>query len=392
MQDALQAHVPTLLLMILVTSGAMAMAVLVVAWGRPARDGLSWWGWGMLLNTMAFASFGLPRSTESLWPLGLGNVLQSAALAAALHSIAIFRELAPARALLWAPVLAVAVLTGAFLDQSSWRVLSSDLVYTGQTAMAVWLAARPAQDMQSLPIERGRRLLAGGMALLTLVYLQRVAMILLGRDAGVVLLSPDWSQTLSYMLGLVGILFSTLGFVLMHKERAEAMYRRLALQDELTGIANRRAVMDALQQALAQASRAHQPVTVLMVDIDFFKRVNDVHGHPIGDLVLREVAQRMRRHVRAQDIVGRYGGEEFLAVLPNTEVAGALVLAENVRRNFELQPIFCQGREIAITVSIGVHGRVPHADPEAAYAMVDAADRALYAAKRNGRNQARVEA
>lgn len=392
MLTAAQADLPTMLLMILVSSGSMAFAVLFVARCRPkADDGLSWWGGALLLNTFAFIVFGGVRVPDRLWLLVPGNLLLSGSMAAALHSLALYRNVIVGGALIWGPMLAIGGLTWCFLDSPMWRVPSVDFVVAAQSMAVAWVVIRPSSSTLAVPLERGRLLLVMGMVLLTSLYMFRIAAVLSGNTRVVDLVTPDLSQTISYMMGLIGILFSTLGLVLMHKERSEYLYRRLAFQDALTGVPNRRAVMDSLTQVVAHGGRAREPLSVMMIDIDFFKRINDAHGHRVGDLVLTEIAQRLRRRLRAQDILGRYGGEEFLAAFPDTDIEGARVLAEELRGDFECNPVRVPNLSIPITLSIGVHSRVPSVGRNVVEEMVLAADHALYAAKDGGRNRVCVD-
>ena len=124
-----------------------------------------------------------------------------------------------------------------------------------------------------------------------------------------------------------------------------------------------------------------------MLDIDHFKRVNDTYGHLAGDAVLREVALRIRQRLRQADVVARYGGEEFLAVLPATDQAGALRLAEDVRKSVESPPVRLANAMVSITLSVSVHAGIPDDSPRALDAQIGLSDEALYAAKNAGRNR-----
>src|SRR5262249_21236549 len=152
----------------------------------------------------------------------------------------------------------------------------------------------------------------------------------------------------------------------------------------LTGVYNRRLVLRLLERELSQARRSRAPLSVLLLDVDNFKSFNDACGHLAGDAVLRELAQIVVRTARASDIVGRFGGEEFLVVLPDTSVENAAVCAERMRRDVEEF-----GREHAHelgdrapTISIGVCAVDPDKDNPAS--VLARADRALYASKKRG--------
>ncbi|WP_407280543.1 diguanylate cyclase [Aromatoleum evansii] len=160
--------------------------------------------------------------------------------------------------------------------------------------------------------------------------------------------------------------------------------RQLAQRDALTGIANRRYLIERAEQERRRAERFGQPLAVLMVDIDHFKAINDEHGHALGDQAIRMVAQTCAASVREIDIVGRYGGEEFVIVLPGTLPEGARELADRLRQRIaEIEIAGADGTAVAVTVSIGFAAFEPGDQLEQ---LLAAADAALYRAKSLGRN------
>jgi diguanylate cyclase (GGDEF)-like protein len=169
-------------------------------------------------------------------------------------------------------------------------------------------------------------------------------------------------------------------------ELAEANRRlaELAVTDELTGLANRRAVLDTLRQAVAYARRHGEALTVALIDVDHFKPVNDRFGHEAGDRVLRAVADAMRAHLRAEDTLGRYGGDEFLAVLPGTDASGAGAAGERLRASVTEVQDHGDGVH-RVTVSVGVCCFSD--DQPDVETLVSRADQAMYQAKRDGRNR-----
>jgi diguanylate cyclase (GGDEF)-like protein len=161
--------------------------------------------------------------------------------------------------------------------------------------------------------------------------------------------------------------------------------RELAAIDDLTKLLNRRQFMQGLEKEFARAQRYDLPLSVLTIDADHFKHVNDRYGHPTGDAVLRLLAERTRGILRGNDLVGRVGGEEFSAALLQTDMVKALQTAERLRRHIAAAPLEVGGVKIALTVSVGVAGRVE--EQASAAELFSLADEALYSAKRAGRNR-----
>lgn len=164
--------------------------------------------------------------------------------------------------------------------------------------------------------------------------------------------------------------------------RAQEKMRHFAEHDDLTGLWNRRILIERLSQEVDRARRDGTPLSVILVDLDHFKDINDTFGNPSGDLVLKEIGAIFRRLVRTYDWVGRYEGEEFLLILPGLSFVGARLRAEQFRMAVQAARIFEGETAIQLTASLGVASGFP-ADYEA---MIHAADVALYQAKNNGRN------
>lgn len=167
--------------------------------------------------------------------------------------------------------------------------------------------------------------------------------------------------------------------------------RSQANTDELTGLANRRSIIDHAQYEIDRAVRTKRPLALLMFDIDRFKLVNDSYGHPAGDVVLRLVANIARATFRHIDSIGRIGGEEFLAVLPESDREKATAAAERFRNAIASERFSFGGKQASITMSIGVAIRDLTAGSVALKDILEAADRALYSAKNGGRNRVVVD-
>ena len=160
----------------------------------------------------------------------------------------------------------------------------------------------------------------------------------------------------------------------------------MAIQDGMTGIHNKRYFTEFLEREIAVASRHGHPLTLVMFDVDHFKKVNDSHGHLAGDAVLKDLAGRIKPRIRREDLFARYGGEEFACVLPSTALPGGIVFAEHLRTLVEERPCSFDTMQISFTISLGVTVLHKETGVDSA-ALIKRADENLYAAKRNGRNR-----
>lgn len=179
------------------------------------------------------------------------------------------------------------------------------------------------------------------------------------------------------------------------QEEFDSRLYRIATTDELTGIANRRALMQVLEKRISEAIRYKTAFSILLFDLDNFKTINDDYGHLAGDDVLIRITRVCARWLRATDFMGRYGGEEFMVLCPNTTTEGAKSLADRIRQAVEETEFRINGKKINMTVSIGVTELSNHLhnssarlnEIELSHDMIDAADSAMYNAKRGGRNR-----
>lgn len=180
-----------------------------------------------------------------------------------------------------------------------------------------------------------------------------------------------------------GILVNQVGAAMQNARLYDQMQRQ-ATTDGLTGLANHRAFQARLEESIAHARRTGQPLSLILTDIDHFKGVNDTHGHPVGDAVLREVAEILQGIARKYDLVARYGGEEFVLLLPGSDQQAALALAERLRVEVQDHVMQTSSGEFGVTLSLGIAQWQDGADTR--QALIDRADQALYACKGAGRN------
>lgn len=380
----MHADVPTLMLMVIVSSVVMAGALLVLGGGR-RQDGLPYWAGALLLGGAGYTLFLLRGQASDLLSVVLANTLVSCMFGMLIAAVQCFQGQSPRWWMLALAPALMAALMFFFLPSLAWRVLLANLVMAAQVLWLLYCLHRQGAGTPG----RGSQLLTAGMVLEALVLLLRGGSAALFEQQGNSILQSNLVQTLTFMSSFIVLLVTSMGFVFMGKERADQLNRRLAAQDELTGMANRRSIIAALDRDVARCLRTREPLALMMVDVDHFKHVNDRFGHQAGDAVLRTVSAALVRRVRAQDIVGRYGGEEFLVVLPNTGREGAVQVAQQLCAAVQAESCIWGNETISVTVSIGVFGGrlEPHDHWDL---LLHAADSALYRAKQGGRNRVEV--
>lgn len=241
--------------------------------------------------------------------------------------------------------------------------------------------------LSHLVLRLGRRRALAALTLLVLMGAVAVAQLVISvlghGDRVIAAISASLASLL--LAPLFGSMLLRLVFEL---EATRSQLAELVVRDELTGISNRRHFMATLQREWDLARRHASIGTLLLIDIDAFKRVNDTHGHLCGDAVLREVAKTIGGSLRHVDLLARFGGEEFIVFLPHTDSFGALDVAERIRSRVQAAQVPWQGLQISVTLSIGVapiRRELPTLDW-----MIHEADTALYAAKAAGRNCVRA--
>ncbi len=168
--------------------------------------------------------------------------------------------------------------------------------------------------------------------------------------------------------------------------KSQKELQRIAIHDSLTGLLNRREITRILKERFIQAQREEHPIGTIILDIDHFKKINDNHGHQIGDTVLVEVAQRLQGNLRPYDKIGRYGGEEFLIVLPKCDPGTTQQIAERIRRDVFKKGFRSKNGSINVTISLGC-AVVEHTEDTSVEELLNRSDEALYKAKNNGRNR-----
>lgn len=207
-----------------------------------------------------------------------------------------------------------------------------------------------------------------------------------GRVGVITLTSPEVGSFSAEDLELLGFLARTIAV-----DVENIRLRRVAVTDPLTGAFNREFLHQRLPQAIASAAHRREAISVAMIDIDHFKQINDRHGHAVGDRVLTEVARRLRGTIRGDDQLVRFGGEEFLVLLPRADLGVAAEIGERMRARFAGEPVAVDGATLDVRLSIGVAQHLG-GPAEPASRLIERADAALYRAKREGRDRVLVAA
>lgn len=372
-------HVPTLVLMLVVGFGLLTLLLEVAGRGGLKRSELRQLGGACYALCVGFLCFALrPWLPGWLAELG-GNLLLMTGLAqfAAAVSWHLLNRALPRwhHALFGAALLTVPAVLGTTAALRA-GVLSA--------AMAALLLPATVTGLR-----RGWR---GELSFRVVALLLLLACVALGLRVGgaarwggaAAADAAFWSDAI-FMLAFMAVLAAGFAFVLAGFERMASQMRRLASVDGLTGAMNHNTTVSLLAHALERGRREGQPVGFVMLDLDHFKRVNDRHGHVVGDAVLRAVAACTRARLRGSDVLGRLGGEEFGLVLPATGVAGARHLAEQVRQAVEALEVKGDGDvTVRVTLSAGVAEAARDDTPET---LIHLADKALYQAKQQGRNR-----
>lgn len=378
----------TLLFALVLVSAMMALSLAIVSWGRE-HDSLKKWSGAMALESLAWMLIALRGEVPDVVSIVFGGMLMVTVQALKLAAIREYRGLPWPRWHCLLPV-GVAALVLILLPYEDFR---SRLIYGSLILGAQMLMM--AQVMRSDEESRTGRawwLLFGATVAMLPLFALRAIVAFFGifefaAPQTTVAANP---VQLAIFAGFISLsMLGSMGFILMIKEKADRVIRALAMIDSLTGIYNRRAFMSRAEKEYAISQRNKLPLALLMLDIDYFKRINDEYGHPAGDAVLVEVARILGARIRTQDTLGRFGGEEFCIILPATDEVGAMVLAEKLRFAVENIVLKFAQKEISITISIGV--TVCQAActncKQSFQKLIDDADAALYHAKHEGRNR-----
>lgn len=376
-------NTPTIFASVALVALIMAFCLILVG-QEHKRDGMRAGGAGLLAHALAYCCFTFYGQAPLWLTYGVGNSLL--ALALAFYGASLLRihgQAVPWRCLFILPLL-MAMALAALIDTREPRMFAACLVLILQCLLIMvwtWRHARNGSRAYLL------LLIGGGISMIGLLL--RLAAIASGAAADLPYNVSNLRQTVSVSIGTVTVMMFSLGLVLMAKERSEAALRDMALRDALTGIANRRAILETFERELERSRRAGTVLAIGLLDIDHFKQINDTHGHLAGDAVLHQMATLLRQRLRLSDEIGRYGGEEFLVLLPDTNSDGALTVINELRAAVAAQPACFGDLVLSYRFSAGLWCGVP-GPGDSSDTLIAQADAALYEAKAAGRDSVRV--
>jgi diguanylate cyclase (GGDEF)-like protein len=374
--------VPTLFIVSIFVTTILGL-FLLFAWvqDRSIRA-LAWWGVAYLIGGVSVGIYTMQDSLSNALSMAIGNALLFLACGVIWNGARLFHghEVKPFWMFAGAIAWLTALLLPGFAGSGLARITLSSIAISSYTLLTAWelWGGRRERLMSRWPA-------MAVLALHGIVFLSPIPIALSAQsDDRLSDFSDGWFaifalETLLYAIATAFIILS------MAKERSERIHRTAATIDPLTEIFNRRALLDAGRRVLGRMTWDRQPVAVLMFDLDHFKRINDRFGHAVGDRALQVFARTAAAKLRATDIIGRLGGEEFAAILPATDLLSAAVAAERVRAAFEEAAARIDGLEIGGTVSIGA-AYTADIDTQIE-ALLAQADKALYSAKAGGRNR-----
>ena len=371
----------TLLIVMIATSLLLAVS-LMVAVGPRFRDGLGKWTGAMLLQAVVSGLFAARDNWSEHVTIVLPNALFITCLTLQAAAIREFYGRPTSRWWHVLPALLVAILFALALDKFMSRVILSGVIFgAGSLALAIMVQRLNREDRGS-----ARWLLLTGYLIGAATLFSRALVGIVDPGSIPGFLTPSPFQGITFLFGFAVVLVTSLGFLLLHKERGEETAQQLALIDPLTGAFNRRTFLELAEKEIARTRRAKGSLSLIMLDLDHFKQINDRNGHLAGDEVLKGVVAVVLSCLRKEDFLVRYGGEEFCILLPSVAIDRAAAMSERIREAVEQARFSFNGRALRVTVSIGVAPLSSSGD-EGVDKLVNRADDALYSAKKAGRNR-----
>jgi len=371
------------LLVLVAVADLMVAGILWVSAARRLKHGMAGWVGALFVRALAVSIVAAgfePRGgaiTVGAALLALSITLQAGAL------LAYDARRLPS----WVHTAVIAGIAVPF------ALLSNDpvnLVLFGGLVFGTLLVVLASIASQIHPIASGRTharsFLVVAFGLGAAAFYTRGIAVMLAADPLAAFSSPSLFQSATYVVCAAAAIVATFAFLLLHKERADSEATRMATMDPLTGAYNRRTFHEIAERELSRVRRAGQPLSIILLDIDNFRPITENYGANVGDEVLQRIADIVRAALRKEDMLVRYGGEEFLVMLPEVPGPGAVVVAGRIRKAVEAEALKAGGHDVPLTVSVGVSARLDEG-PESIESLLARANEALSLAKQRGRNR-----
>jgi diguanylate cyclase (GGDEF)-like protein len=374
------ADLRTLLALLAALDTVLAAALFLGAGGKRS-GGLAHWGASLGVRALALVLI-LTAAQPQAGAIALGTGLVALSLTLQVAAVMAFagRQL-PA----WVHTAAFAAMA---VPMQMLANDASSAILFGGVLLGALLAVAGAITWQLVEatLNRARRLLMASLGVAALAIAGRGIAAVFVSEPVRSLLEPTGAAAVIALAAVAAMAAATFAFLLLHQARAEAESTRLATTDPLTGAYNRRTFHEIAERELSRARRANQPLSIIMLDIDHLRRLNDDYGHQAGDEVLQRFADIVRTALRKEDMLVRFAGETFLVMLPDVSGPGAVVVAGRIRRAVADVPMEAGGHQLQVTVSLGVAARLDEG-PESIDGLVARAESALALAKQRGRNR-----
>jgi diguanylate cyclase (GGDEF)-like protein len=378
--------VPTVYLALILVSATLALTTGMSI--SPGRDeGLTFWALAFAMIAVTYTLLILRGRISPILSIWIANALFSASFSVITEGVLQFQRRAPRRVLIWSPAMVLILLFLLNYKDGGMRTLVASAIFLFQCIAIIVIATGNYKDKAG----SGHYIFVSGMSIAVVIFGLRVLGAITGLARPRAILTPGPVEIATAFATIFCLLVIAHGQLVMIKDRADERVRALARLDPLTGLANRRLMEEMLAKEWARAKRARAALALVMVDVDSFKKFNDIYGHQAGDRCLTAIAEVLRTTARrASDLAARYGGEEFLLILPDLKPLTARSLAEQIRQSVEALGIDHPQTPFGkVTVSAGVAamGSEEVSDVET---LLGLADGALYRAKQAGGNQVEV--
>lgn len=381
-KTTMQLDIRTLIINLLLFALVFAIGIFLLQRSQPRLRALRWWSGAIIAAGAGFLLLSLRDSIPDFLSVVVANDLMLLALCLFLEGVVVFRGLP--RGYVWrisAPLIAILTLLLLYFTYAeasvAARIIAVSLTNAVPVALAAWLLIRDIPR----PMRFSHYFTAAGFIQFAVVSVGRIAHTLISPPADLMTAGPMQAATFLSIFFLLVV--SSFGCVWMVSAYLAEELEQQARTDPLTGVLNRLALDETLARELSRARRGKHALSLLMFDLDHFKALNDRLGHQAGDMALRSVAAATQQQLRATDLLARFGGEEFVVVLPDTDKAHAIETAQRLRKRVGALGID-RGDGASLTASYGVSTFPEDGDDQDS--LVGRADATMYAAKQAGRN------